>query len=177
MNEQLFWEMYEDGRLTSLAQNNPLEFDIVWEEVIEEAVKNSGQNTDDSRLYADRIIKGLLWEAPTFDQRMKLARDYPEVFKRNHERLMASHIRLLKDKKKIERATNLQWRIYREIERHSTPLGSCIALNRMMCESMWGKNGLSDALNGLVTSSSNTNDELHKSQPCTVLSFERKEKK
>lgn len=171
MDEQMFWSMSNDGRLAAMAQEKPLEFDILCEEVVTQVIESGGVRSDFLQQYYDEITLKLLSDILIFDDLSVLVPETPEVFELKRKQFIKAHIRLLGNNKKIARLNQLQWTIDCERNKHSTTLGKCVALTRMMNESFWGENGLRDAVMGFVEVRKESRNEISIEPVCVVLLF------
>lgn len=80
MDEQMFWSMSNDGRLAAMAQEKPLEFDILCEEVVTQVIESGGVRSDFLQQYYDEITLKLLSDILIFDDLSVLVPETPEVF-------------------------------------------------------------------------------------------------
>ncbi len=169
MNEQLFWDMFADGRLAKLAREEPLEFEKLYDEIIE---KTLATYENDKKLcdFSDSLTIKLLWESQSFEYEAAIHESRPEVYNFRRTVLLKAFHRSHANAQHPGLGERLQWRIDREIEKHATPLGACVALNRMMNESMWGENGLRDTLNQYFGSNQELHDVETKDQPTSEVS-------
>jgi len=70
-----------------------------------------------------------------FDSWMKLAKDDPATFERRKQAAIDAFFSQLSPEQQTK-LRHLQWQIDMEIRRSSSPLGSCIKLNRLMMDSL-----------------------------------------
>lgn len=150
MDESTFWEMLSDGRLATLAKNKPMELEALYTELVEQILIKDPIDQE-LRRYSDSLIIKILFEAPSFEYQAVLAKEQPELFEFRRTTILNAFHRLHVDEKDPERGRRIQWRVDRERERHTNALGACVALNKMMNESMWGEGGLRDTLNMYFT--------------------------
>ncbi len=111
-----------------------------------------------------------------FDEWMKLFRDHPEEAERRREEEIKKVI-LSAPRERQERLWQLQWRIDQERERHKhSPLGSCIALNQMLMEKVYGRGGFLESLRALseTTSGQPTPPRVPSSKLCKLLPFSKR---
>lgn len=98
-----------------------------------------------------------------FNEWSELARNDPDAFEARYRALVEDTI--MKAPEDIQpRLRCLQWRVDMERRKHKSPLGACLAIYRMMWDSVYGERGLLDALNSL----SRNEVEL---KPAKVLAF------
>ncbi len=82
-----------------------------------------------------------------FDEWKELAEKNPAVFEKKRRDAIDRVVEQASGKHQ-KRLTRLQWRIDQERRRRKTPLGACIAISRMMFDSVYGEGGFVDALHG-----------------------------
>ena len=88
-------------------------------------------------------------ETYDFDRWSKLANNDPQAFEDRRQKLIDDFILELPEDKQ-HRMRCLQWRVDSVRRISKTPMAACIAISRMMWESIEGENGLLDSLNSLV---------------------------
>lgn len=120
MNEQTFWNMLADGRLAALAKKDPLEFEHLYEKIVEQALTDSG-NGEQLRPYSDMLLIKLLWDTHPFEFQSELGQKQPELFALRRRIILNAFHRQHTDEKHPDRGKAIQWRVDREIERHTTP--------------------------------------------------------
>ncbi|OGI15301.1 MAG: hypothetical protein A2878_02900 [Candidatus Moranbacteria bacterium RIFCSPHIGHO2_01_FULL_54_31] len=72
-----------------------------------------------------------------------------------------------------ERLRRLQWRIDRERERHTSPLGSCVALNQMLMERVYNTGGFFESVKllGLIALDRGEIITIEPKKNCRFLTF------
>ena len=170
MNEQEFWEMSADGRLAAMAQEEPIQFDILCEEVVAQIIENS-TNSDFLQKYSDELTMKFLANQLVRNEISVLSLDIAEVFEQKRKRSIGAHIRLLGNNEEMMRINQLQWIIDCERNKHSTTLGKTVALTRMMNEKLWGENGFRDVVMGFVEVRNESREGVPNKSPCVILSF------
>ncbi len=84
-------------------------------------------------------------ERPEYEHLRVLAEQDPDAFeRRRHEIIESALVRVPEERS--QRMRRLQWRIDQERLRCRTPLAACIALSRMMWDSVTGNHGLLEVL-------------------------------
>ena len=80
-----------------------------------------------------------------FDYWMELAKNDPSEFEKQRQEITQAMIEKSPDYMH-KRLYGLQWRIDGEIKRAKNPLDACLRIHRMMMNSVYGPDGLIDAL-------------------------------
>lgn len=88
-------------------------------------------------------------ETYDFDKWSTLANKDPQAFEERRQQLINEFIMELPEDKR-QRMRCLQWRVDSVRRLSKTPMAACIAISRMMWDSIKGENGLLDTLNGLA---------------------------
>ncbi len=86
-------------------------------------------------------------ESFDFDAWKTLAETDPEAFERKRREMIEATISQAPAQMR-QRLTGLQWRIEMERSQSSNPIQSFLRIYKMMWHSVYGENGLLDALNG-----------------------------
>lgn len=104
-----------------------------------------------------------------FDDWKDLAASDPEAFEQRRREVIEQFISSIPPERQL-RLRRLQWRIDMERRRCSNPVQSCLSLYTMMWDSVYGSNGLQEALHhGLFgTPMTATGD-----RSADILSFKR----
>lgn len=87
---------------------------------------------------------------PDIEHLRRLAQEDPEAFEVHRQQLIEAALANVPEARQA-RLRGLQWKIDQVRGRSPTPIAACMALSRMMWQSVTGPNGLIDALNGRAT--------------------------
>ncbi len=97
-----------------------------------------------------------------FDMWSQLAKENPEEFERKR-RIAVNAVISNFPASMQNRLRGLQWRIDVEIQRSKNPLDSCIRINRMMIDKVYGPGGLLDSLHDLTDNCSLSTEKTFES--------------
>ncbi len=102
-----------------------------------------------------------------FEAWAELAQRDPQAFEQQRQHHIDALIAAMPSahRRRMER---LQWRIDMERNRAATPLSACVRISRMMMDSVYGKEGLVDAVKGKV--------RYEVAPPLNVVAFTRRAK-
>lgn len=111
------------------------------------------------------VNKSLLTEKLDFEHWSSLASRDPQEFERSREQIIDELIAAAPADAQ-HRLRGLQWRIDRTRERSATPLGSCVAVSRMMWDTY-------ERLNQVLTQLTQPGSQAHPASPAAakVLAF------
>ena len=85
-----------------------------------------------------------------FAEWAELASSDPEAFEKQRARLVESFICSVPTESRRIRLRRLQWKIDAIRQRSKSSLGACIKISNLMWESIYGKGGLMELLNGNI---------------------------
>ncbi len=86
----------------------------------------------------------------SFDEWRRLAKENPAMFEMRRIQVLEALIKSAPTDRQ-HRLRCLQWRVDQARDRASNPMGACLAISRMMWDSVHGPHGLVRALNHLAT--------------------------
>ncbi len=102
-----------------------------------------------------------------FEAWAELAQRDPQAFEQQRQHYIDALIAEMPSAHR-RRMECLQWRIDMERNRAATPLSACVRISRMMMDSVYGKEGLVDAIKGKVS--------YEVAAPLNVVAFTRRVK-
>ncbi len=104
-----------------------------------------------------------------FEEWAALAQSDPRAFEKMRQAAIDDYITSVPDAHQ-ERLRRLQWRIEQERRLARTPMGACLRISRMMWDSLLGRGGLREQLQGLA---GRLQGEAGERPSAALLSFER----
>ena len=107
-----------------------------------------------------------------FDAWKELAEQDPEAFERKRREAIEAAIAQAPPQMR-QRLTGLQWRIEMERSKSRNPTQSFLRIYKMMWQSVYGENGLLDALNGKVAESRLARAPLPEASEAKVVPLRR----
>ena len=103
-----------------------------------------------------------------FETWAELAQSDPQAFEQQRQHCIDELLATMPSARR-RRMERLQWRIDMERHRAATPLSACVRISRMMMDSVYGKEGLVDAIKGKV--------RYEVAPPLNVVEFSRRAKR
>ena len=119
-------------------------------------------------------MNSLHWETFDFDQWMELAHADPAAFEELLRREIEWAISQAPESTQ-PRLRALQWRIDMERAKADTPMAACVSICKMMCNRVYGENGLMTAMAALKNAVEAPQDNAQPPHSAEILAFEHQQ--